>query len=179
MDIRDGTVADIDFVRQLISDLGVSRNDVVTTGFVEVAVPSIDELKEWVADNPFFLIACVDGEPIGFFLGFTDAMTQQWEGEDEILKHLEANYEEFVYADVMGFVVEHQHKGHATELFDALFDRVDEEGYSDVFGAVAHAPLCNLASQKLFMKVGFDLLEEFTDSHGLTFGIYKKIVEGF
>ena len=95
MEIRQGIVDDIEFVRALINELNVNRDEMVTTGFVEFPVPSVDEFEKWVKGNPLFLIA-FDGERIGFSLGFMVNPDDESDG-DEIFEHLKSKYEDFVY----------------------------------------------------------------------------------
>ncbi len=173
MEIRDATVDDVAAVRALISSLVVCRNDMVTTGFVELPVPSVEQLTTWATDNPFFLVACDTGRIIGFYLGFhvTSATPSE---DDEILAQLQDHFDDFVYLDLLGVSPAYQHQGIGEELKEAMCERVDEEGQTEMYAAVAAAPLANLASARLNKKMGFTVVCQIAISDGLLFDIYHK-----
>ena len=112
-------------------------------GLVEKAMPSQHHKKRFNTPNADYLIAWVDGEPIGHLL-------IRWGGSDNsflLSKHLD-----YPYVEALGVRVDFWHRGIGTQLIQKAQDLAKVKGFGKIGVAVG---LDNERAKGLYKKLGY------------------------
>jgi hypothetical protein len=172
MKVRRARREDIRGIQNLISSNTVPRDFRGKSGLVEYPMPSAKLLSKMV-ESELFLVCEREGCIAGFLGAYTDKFL-------ETLPTSELSYlilikkRPLVYGEII--VVDANSRGSwiPSLLFDSCFEIMHNSGIETIYGAIAHFPFRNAPSIGLVKRLEFKLVEEFTDSKGLEFGIYKK-----
>jgi len=174
--VRIAKVDDARIIRSISIASNVTRDSGAKTGFVEYETPGEDGYVERIKDNPFFYVAESEKGVVGFLSCFADTTIHKLGlDRDEIAMHVSKKPIPFIYADQLAVIDIFWKRGVAVgSLMSAFLGDASAAGYREVWAAVSHSPIRNLAARNLCANFGFRCHEEIHAYKGLVFGIYKK-----
>jgi len=172
MKVRQARREDIQRIQNLIASNTVSRDFKGKSGLVEYPMPSARLLSKMVESDLF--LVCEREEGVAGFLGaFTDKFLERLP-TSEIPYLILTKKRPLVYGELI--VVDAKSRGVRMPdlLFNKCFEIMRSSGIETIYGAIAHFPFRNMSSIGIVKKLEFKFIENFTDSNGLEFGIYRK-----
>ena len=172
MIIKNAKIEDAKAIKIIMFNHNISRNSKKQTGLIEYHLPSQNELKNKLKNNPFFYVIESEGKIVGFLSAYKDDLLKNLNfSDDEIVRHILKKQQPFIYVDLIVIEKEYQNKGIGKLLLERLIK--GSENYT-IYGPISHHPHRNDISIKLLTSFGFKLIEEINVYNGLIFGIYKK-----
>lgn len=172
MNTRVATNGDI----PVIAGLARSLQWTCSTGGFLVYVLKEDEYGARL--NPFFTVAEVCGEVVGFLMCYSEAFLCELKQdnrighEDGIVSFLEQQPSPFLFGDQIGVNKKHQHSGIGRQLLQDMCNRIIPAGNFNWYVSVLHHPIKNQESIDFVTNFGFHRSGEVQNRDGFIWGMY-------
>ena len=180
MIIRRAALYDTSAISNIARCVGVDRSSTRKSGLIELNLDR-EGYEKRIHGNSFAFLAENHSQKItGFFVGYYSGFLKRLmeidghAASDEIMQFVHNLPEPFVYGDQLAVLPGFSGQGVATALYDRTLKEMKERYLTVLYAAVAHAPWRNVEFVDFLAKRGHVLVDETTNSSGLTFGIYEK-----
>jgi len=175
--IRKANIADAPKIQKLAHSLKIDVKNPQENGFL-VYTTDDEGYKKRIQSTPYFYVAERDGELIGYLYCFDDKTLKELEekkiltGEDITFPYLFSQKKPFILADQMGVMRKYSYQGIGKALFEKFFADIIGKNNLRLYAEILHKPVRNQASINFCQSIGFNEIEELTNSDKNTWGIY-------
>jgi len=171
---------DAEDISKLANSLRVDVENPQEGGFIAHPYDA-DTYLQRITGNPFVYIARIDGEAVGYSIGFTkgtleEKMGKEIQSEDDDkypIFHFLQQQDAYVYVDQWGIARDYARKGIGKALVKKCNSDMIERGIFTVFAGIWLEPYRNQASLDFTRGLGFVQVSELVNSNGHKEGIYR------
>jgi len=159
-------------IRELTVSNNIKRTDKNKIGFIDYPIPSLNEYKRRIKNNPYFFVLKEKDKVIGFNASYTKNKISKFDVVDDVLKHTIKKTGKILFFEQLAIAQHHRKQGLSYKLYFKMINKAKQKDFDKILSILVTKPITNKVSKHTLEKTGFKLLEKYKSKDKLTFAIY-------